>query len=130
MFTRATPAGVASDKRSVWSLWSTESSWYIVTWIIASSKVEVVELTEFGGPQFWCLILSPDGEYIAADWNHDRRCHFAILDGKTGRKLASSSWESASLYCRDPITAVQFSLDSRLLAVVHLGEKLQLLHRR
>jgi hypothetical protein len=126
---RATPTGVASDKNSVWSLWYADRSWYIATWIIASSKVEVIELAEFWD---YRLILSPNGRYIAAYHieNLDPRSHLAMLDGKTGRKLALNSWGSASLTSGYRIAAVHLSYDGRKLVVAHSGGKFQLFHRR
>ena len=120
----------ASDNTIIWSIWRAAPSWYIATWNILSSKLELVlKLPEL---DHYDLTMSPDGEYIAAYHNEDLglQTHLIILDGRTGRRLAENRWESAPMATRESITAVQFSADSGMLAVTYSDEKLRNFRRR
>ena len=126
---RGIPAGVALDNTTIWSIWKSENSWYIVTCNIASSEIQRVELT---GLDDYQLTMSPNGEYIAAYCNEvlDLRTHLIILNGRTGEKLAANSWESAPMATGEEITAVQFSADGEMLAVTYSGGQLRIFRRK
>jgi hypothetical protein len=100
----------------VWSIWKRGKSWYILTWKLTSSKVDLIELPKFEG---YSLTLSPNGKYIVAYLNEyiDSRSHMSVLDGRKVRELASNNWPHSPTRSKEHITTAQFSAEGEMLAV-------------
>jgi hypothetical protein len=121
----AYPLGVASDNRTIWSIWEdwhvAYSSWYILSCDLATSKLELIELRRLTG---YILRLSPNGEYLAA-WRNGDQGSLLVLDGKTGQELAVLEKTPLVGQKGDMITVAQFSVDSKLLVVAYVGGYMQ-----